>query len=146
MKKQILQQKRLQDRGEQSIQMESGENETLAIYMKAKARQITRYDQVSTRTKHFEIVGKALDKWENGKELYAICPKPTKKMLRIDKGLCKVASALIVQIKTEKLALRNSCFPERYQALTHQNAPVGKGCNPQNICWSNAVYTLERGI
>ncbi len=41
--------------------------------------------------------------WSNektGRELYKICPKPTKKVLKIHKGLRKAASALIVQMRT----------------------------------------------
>ena len=52
---------------------------------------------------------KTLELWEEswssektGRELHAICPKPTKKTLRIHKGLCKAASALVVQMRTEK--------------------------------------------
>ncbi len=47
--------------------------------------------------------------WTNektGKELHAICPKPTKKMLKIHRGLRKAASALIVQMQTEKIGLK----------------------------------------
>lgn len=39
---------------------------------------------------------------KTGRELHAICSKPTKKTLKLHKGLCKAASALIVQMRTEK--------------------------------------------
>lgn len=49
--------------------------------------------------------------WSNektGRELHRICPKPTKKVLKIHKGLRKAASALIVQMRMEKSASRIS--------------------------------------
>lgn len=47
---------------------------------------------------------------KTGRELHAICPKPTKKILKIHEGLCKAASALIVQMKAEKFGLKK--FPQ----------------------------------
>lgn len=47
--------------------------------------------------------------WSNkktGRELYRICPKPIKQVLKIHKSLQKAASALVVQIRTEKIGLR----------------------------------------
>lgn len=44
---------------------------------------------------------------KTGRELYAICSKSTKKALKLYKGLCKTASALIVQTKIEKIGLKN---------------------------------------
>ncbi len=35
---------------------------------------------------------------KTGRELHAICPKPTKKTLKLHKGLCKAASALIIEM------------------------------------------------
>lgn len=46
---------------------------------------------------------KALERWEEAwskektsRELHALCPKPTKQTLKIHKGLCKAASALVI--------------------------------------------------
>ena len=40
------------------------------------------------------------------RELHIIYPKPTKKMLKLHKGLCKAESTLILWMKTEKMSLK----------------------------------------
>lgn len=43
---------------------------------------------------------------KTGKKLYAICSQSTKKSLKLHKGLCKATSALILQIRIEKISLK----------------------------------------
>ena len=71
-----------------------------------------------------------LEQWEKawtsektGRELYAICPKPTKKTLRIHKGLCKAASALIVQMRTEKIGLKKFLHSRKVPGFDSPECP-----------------------
>lgn len=49
-----------------------------------------------------------------GKKLYAICSKPINKILEIHRNLGKVASAFIIQIKTEKIRLRQFFYFKKF--------------------------------
>lgn len=102
LKKQILQQKRLQDGEYQSGETENGENGTLLYVKRAKTRKIACHYQASKRTKHSRKVEVGLDKWENREGVALNLPKPTKKTLKIHRGLGKAASTITVQMKTEK--------------------------------------------
>ena len=83
---------------------------------------------------------KTCDCWEEvwwkektGRKRLAICPKPTKQILKRHKAFCKAAIALVVQMKTEKIdfnkflysrkapgfdSLRFSCR-QRVQSVKH---------------------------
>ena len=47
------------------------------------------------------------------KDLHAICPHPTKKTLKIHRGLDKAASALIDQIQMEKIGLKKFLYSKK---------------------------------
>lgn len=53
----------------------------------------------------------------DGGELRKICPEPIKKILKIDKGLCKVASVMIVPVRTEKIGLRKFLHSRKLPAF-----------------------------
>lgn len=55
--------------------------------------------------KTLELWNEAWSRKKIGKKLHAICPKPTKMALNLHQDPCKVASILIVQMRTEKIGL-----------------------------------------
>ncbi len=77
---------------------------------------------------------KTLERWEKfwsrektSRELYAICPKPTKQMLKIHKDLCKAASALVVQMKIEKIGLNKFLHSRKVPGFDFPECPCRRG-------------------
>ena len=75
-----------------------------------------------------------LEQWETawarektGGELRTICPKPTKKILKIHKGLRKAVSALIVQMRTEKVGLRKFLHSRKVPGFDSPECPCRRG-------------------
>ena len=64
---------------------------------------------------------------KTGRELHAICPKPTKKALKLHKGLCKAASALIVQMRTEKIGLKKFLHFRKVPGFDSPECPCRRG-------------------
>ena len=62
--------------------------------------------KLALEQKTLELWSEAWSREKTGRELHAICPKPTKKVLKLHKGLSKAASTLIVQMRTEKIGLK----------------------------------------
>ena len=68
--------------------------------------------------------------WSNektGRELYKICLKPTKQVLKIHKGLRKAASALIVQMRTEKIGLKKFLHSRKVPGFDSPECPCRRG-------------------
>ncbi len=75
-------------------------------------------------------VQKTFERWEKvnsrektGRELYAICPKPTKQTLKIHKSLCKTSSALVVQMETEKIGLQKFLHSRKVAGFDSSECP-----------------------
>ena len=54
----------------------------------------------------FELLDEDWSKKKTDRKLYAIYPKPIKKVLKLYKNLSKAANTLIIQMKTEKIILQ----------------------------------------
>ncbi len=93
------------DRGEQKEGIESGENGISGTAEKHEIGRAKATIQLALKKKTLEHYEKVLSKKKTGRELHAICLKPTKQTLKIHKSLCKAASALVVQMRTEKISL-----------------------------------------
>ncbi len=68
--------------------------------------------------------------WSNektGRDLHAICPKPTKKTLKIHNGLCKATSALVVQMRTEKIVLQKFLHSRKVPGFEAPECPCRRG-------------------
>ena len=85
----------------------------------ANLRQVARRGQASTRAEHLWAMGNTLVKLEDRERTAHNLPEAYQNVLKIHKGLWKAASLLIVQMRTEKIGLKNFYTPGRYQALTH---------------------------
>ena len=111
---------------------------------KKKERKIEKWDSGYTAERH--VLGRAratiklaleqrtLGLWEEtwssektGRELHAICPKPTKKTLKLHKGLCKAASTLIVQMRTEKIGLKKFLHFRKVPGFDSPECPCRRG-------------------
>ena len=83
--------------------------------------------ELASEQKTFELWEEAWSNEKTGRELYAICPKPTKKTLKIHKGLCKAASALVVQMRTEKIGLRKFLHSRKVPGFDSPECPCRRG-------------------
>ena len=77
---------------------------------------------------------KASELWEEawtnektGRELHAICLKPTKKTLGVHRGLSKAASALIEQMRTEKIGLKKFLHSRKVPGFDSPECPCRRG-------------------
>ncbi|KAK0367942.1 zinc knuckle [Colletotrichum limetticola] len=69
-------------------------------------------------------------KWETetrGRTSFRLTPKPTKKVLGLHEGLSKRQSALLVQMRTEKIGLQDFLFNRRVPGITNANCPCREG-------------------
>ncbi|KAJ6437592.1 hypothetical protein O9K51_09799 [Purpureocillium lavendulum] len=69
-------------------------------------------------------------KWaaeERGRTTYRYTPKPTKKVLQLHDGLSKRQSALLVQMRTEKIGLNDFLFSRRVPDATDASCPCREG-------------------
>ena len=66
---------------------------------------------------------KAWSSEKTGRELHAICLKLIKKTLKLHKSLCKAASALIVQMRIEKIGLKNFLHFRKIPGFDSPNCP-----------------------
>ncbi|OAQ65570.1 zinc knuckle [Purpureocillium lilacinum] len=64
---------------------------------------------------------------KRGRTSYRCTPKPTKKVLRLHDGLSKRQSALLVQLRTEKIGLKDFLFNRRVPDTTDANCPCREG-------------------
>ena len=67
-------------------------------------------------------------KWRKdtkGRATYRHTPTPTKKILRLHKGLTKQESALLVQLRTEKIGLNDFLFARRVPDVTSPRCDCG---------------------
>lgn len=64
---------------------------------------------------------------KRGRTSYRCTPKPTKKVLRLHGGLSKRQSALLVQLRTEKIGLKDFLFNRRVPDATDANCPCREG-------------------
>ena len=94
---------------------------------RAKARKIACYHQASSGIQNFQAVRDGLDKWEDREKALAICPKPTKKTLEIHRVFCKAASALIVQMQTEKIGLKKFLHSRKVPGYDSSESPCRRG-------------------
>ena len=60
---------------------------------------------------------------KRGRISYRCTPKPTKKVLRLHDGLSKRQSALLVQLRTEKIGLKDFLFNRRVPDAADANCP-----------------------
>jgi ribonuclease HI len=68
-------------------------------------------------------------KWRaeaKGRATYRHTPWPTKKVLQIHEGLTKRQSALLVQLRTEKIGLRDFLFTQRVPGVTSSRCQCGE--------------------
>ena len=68
--------------------------------------------------------------WSNektGRDLRTICPKPTKNVLKMHKGLWKAASSLIVQMRTEKIGLKKFLHSREVPGFDSPECPCRRG-------------------
>ena len=95
---------------------------------------------------------KTLERWEEvwsrektGRELYAICPKPTKQTLKIHKSLCKAASALVVQMRTEKIGLKKFLHSRKVPGFDSPECPCRRGVqSAKHVLVECRAYTGKR--
>ncbi|KAK1512254.1 zinc knuckle, partial [Colletotrichum abscissum] len=69
-------------------------------------------------------------KWETetrGRTSFRLTPKPTKKVLELHEGLSKRQSALLVQMRTEKIGIQDFLFDRRVPGITNANCPCREG-------------------
>lgn len=86
--------KKLWGGGEQRERMKSGKSGAPAeIHALGRARATIR---LVSEQKTLKLWKKAWSNEKTSREPHAICPKLTYKTLKIHKGLCKAASALVV--------------------------------------------------
>ena len=62
-----------------------------------------------------------------GRTSYRCTPKPTKKVLRLHDGLSKRQSARLVQLRTNKIGLKDFSFNRRVPDTTDANCPCREG-------------------
>ena len=83
--------------------------------------------KLALKRKASELWEEAWTNEKTGRELHAICPKPTKKTLEIHRGLCKAASALIVQMRTEKIGLKKFLHSRKVPGFDSPECPCRRG-------------------
>ena len=69
-------------------------------------------------------------KWavdERGRTSFRYTPKPTKKVMQLHDGLSKRQSAILVQMRTEKIGLNDFLFGRRVPDVTDANCPCREG-------------------
>lgn len=82
---------------------------------------------------------------KTGRELRTICPEPIKKILKIDKGLCKVASVMIVPVRTEKIGLRKFLHSRKLPAFDSLECPCRRGSqSAQHLLIECRICTEKR--
>ena len=95
---------------------------------------------------------KTLERWEEvwsrektGRELHAICPKPTKQTLKIHKCLCKAASALVVQMRTEKIGLKKFLYSKKVPGFDSPECTCRRGVqSAKRMLVECRAYTREK--
>ena len=68
-------------------------------------------------------------KWKRetrGRTTYRYAPRPTEKVLRLHEGLSKRESALLVQMRTEKIGLNDFLFSRRVPGITSPRCECGE--------------------
>ena len=93
-----------------------------------------------------------LEQWElawtserTGRELHSICPKPTKKILKIHRGSGKAASTLIVQMRTEKIGLERFLHFRKVPGFDSPECPCRRGLqSAQHVLIECRLHTRER--
>jgi ribonuclease HI len=68
-------------------------------------------------------------KWRTetkGRATYRHTPRPTKKVLQLHEGLSKRESALLVQLRTEKIGLKDFLFDQRVPGVTSPRCECGE--------------------
>ena len=83
--------------------------------------------RLASEQRTLELWEEAWSNEKTGRELHAICPKPTKKTLMIHKGLCKAASALVVQMRTEKISLKKFLPSRKVPGFESPECPCRQG-------------------
>ncbi|WQF76273.1 Putative ribonuclease H domain-containing protein [Colletotrichum destructivum] len=79
---------------------------------------------------HKEVTKKWHAEWkaeERGRASFRYTPKPTKKVLQLHEGLSKRQSALLVQMRTEKIGIQDFLFNRRVPDITNANCPCQEG-------------------
>lgn len=82
---------------------------------------------------------------KTGREPYAIAPTSSHKTVKIQKGLKKATSGLIVQMRIEKIVLRKFIHARKVREFESSECPYGRG--PQTakyILIVRRIYTRER--
>jgi ribonuclease HI len=64
---------------------------------------------------------------ERGRTSFRYTPRPTKKVLQMHDGMSKRQSALLVQLRTEKIGLKDFLFTRRVPDATDANCPCQEG-------------------
>ena len=97
-------------------------------------RQTTEMLRRARATIKLALEQKTLKLWEKAwssdkicRKLDAICLEPTKKTLKIHKDLCKAASVLVVQMRTEKIGLQNFPHSRKGPKFYSPECPFGRG-------------------
>ena len=81
---------------------------------------------------------------KTGGELRTICPKPTKKVLKIHKGLRKAVSALIVQMRTEKIGLRKFLHSRKVLGFDSPECPCRRGAQTAKLLLVECRIHVEK--
>ena len=93
-----------------------------------------------------------LKQWElawtserTGRELHSICPKSTKKTLKIHRGLGKAASTLIVQMRMEKIGLNKFLHSRKVPGFNSPKCPCRRGLqSAKHLLTECRLHTRER--
>lgn len=85
------------------------------------------------------------DTAEHGRELYSIEPKPRKAILKLHEGLDKELSAILVQMRTGKIGLRNFLTNRRVPGHNDPRCQCGRGLQTvEHILLTCREYSSQR--
>lgn len=80
-----------------------------------------------------------------GRDLFRIAPTPTKKVLHIHKGLRKWTSALVVQMRTQKIGLRKFLYNRKVPGFDDPRCDCGRGTqNVLHLLLECPIYHRQR--
>ena len=68
--------------------------------------------------------------WKNemkGRATFRHTPEPTRKVLQVHEGLSKRQSGILVQLRTEKIGLKNFLFNRNVPDIPDPDYPCGEG-------------------
>ena len=82
---------------------------------------------------------------KRGRGLFKITPKPTKRILKLHRGLKKWASSLLVQMRTQKIGLNSFLFGRRVSGFETPDCPCGRGLQDvRHVLWNCTRWRRKR--